>query len=72
MGLLTEVVPPGVHLERALEIAEARGRFPRTMLADRRGVEGIGRDFKEGLALEALRLRHPQQAWRARCALRRR
>src|ERR1700761_4288136 len=36
-GLLTEVVAPGAHLERALQIAEGLARFPqRTMLADRR------------------------------------
>jgi enoyl-CoA hydratase len=55
MGLLTEVVPPGRHLERALEYAEALARFPQeTMLADRRAaIEGIGLSFEEGLALEA-------------------
>src|SRR3954447_25882005 len=55
MGLLNEVVPAGVHLERALEIAEALARFPQdTMLADRRAaIEGIGRPLEEGLALEA-------------------
>jgi enoyl-CoA hydratase len=56
MGLLTEVVPAGGHLARALEIAEALARFPQdTMLADRRAaLEGIGLTFEEGLALEAL------------------
>jgi len=55
IGLLTEVVPEGRHLERALEIAEALARFPQdTMLADRRAaIEGIGLTFAEGLALEA-------------------
>jgi enoyl-CoA hydratase len=55
IGLLTEVVPVGKHLERALEIAEALARFPQeTMLADRRAaIEGIGLTFEEGLALEA-------------------
>jgi enoyl-CoA hydratase/carnithine racemase len=55
IGLLTEVVPAGKHLERALEIAEALARFPQeTMLADRRAaIEGIGLTFEEGLALEA-------------------
>ncbi len=44
MGLLTEVVPPGAHLERALALAEGLSRFPqRTMLADRRAaIEGFG------------------------------
>ena len=55
MGLLTEVVPEGRHLDRALEIAEALARFPQdTMLADRRAaIEGIGLPFSEGMALEA-------------------
>jgi enoyl-CoA hydratase len=55
MGLLTEVVPDGGHLERALEIAEALARFPQdTMLADRRAaIEGIGLPFSEGMELEA-------------------
>lgn len=55
MGLLTEVVPDGRHLDRALEIAEALARFPQdTMLADRRAaIEGIGLPLSEGMALEA-------------------
>jgi enoyl-CoA hydratase/carnithine racemase len=55
MGLLTEVVAPGAHLERALGLAEALGGFPqRTMLADRRAaLEGLGLPLAEGLALEA-------------------
>jgi enoyl-CoA hydratase len=55
IGLLTEVVPPGAHLDRALEIAEALARFPQeTMLADRRAaIEGIGMTFEEGLAHES-------------------
>src|SRR5436309_9299824 len=55
MGLLTEVVPPGAHLERALSLAEGLARFPqRTMLADRRSaIEGFGMPLAEGLALEA-------------------
>ena len=42
MGLVTEVVPRGAHLERALALAEGLARFPqRTMLADRRAaIEG--------------------------------
>jgi enoyl-CoA hydratase len=54
-GLLNEVVPPGRHLERSLEIAEGLARFPqRTMLSDRRAaIEGIGLPFSEGLRLEA-------------------
>ena len=55
MGLLTEIVPEGAHLDRALEIAEALAQFPQmTMLADRRAaIEGIGLTFEEGMQLEA-------------------
>ena len=55
MGLLTEVVAAGAHLERALALAEGLARFPqRTMLADRRAaIEGLGMTLAEGLALEA-------------------
>ena len=55
MGLLTEVVPAGAHMDRALEVAEALARFPQeTMLADRRAaIEGLGLSLDEGLALEA-------------------
>ena len=55
MGLLTEIVPEGSHLDRALEIAEALARFPQeTMLADRRAaIQGIGLTFEEGMRLEA-------------------
>ena len=55
IGLLTEVVPAGKHLDRALEMAEALARFPQeTMLADRRAaIEGLGRTFEDGLRLEA-------------------
>ncbi|GAC1434420.1 MAG: crotonase/enoyl-CoA hydratase family protein [Solirubrobacteraceae bacterium] len=55
IGLLTEVVEPGRHLERALEIAAALARFPQeTMLADRRAaLEGFGLPLEQALALEA-------------------
>jgi enoyl-CoA hydratase len=55
MGLLTEVVPVGQHLTRALEVAEGLAAFPQqTMLADRRAaIEGVGRTLADGLALEA-------------------
>jgi enoyl-CoA hydratase len=55
IGLLTEVVPRGAHLERALSLAEGIAGFPqRTMLADRRAaIEGFGTTLAEGLALEA-------------------
>ena len=54
-GLLTELVAPGEHLERALELAEGLARFPQsTMLADRRAaIEGFGLPLSEALALEA-------------------
>jgi enoyl-CoA hydratase len=55
MGLLTEVVPSGAHVDRALALAEGLASFPqRTMLADRRAaIEGLGMTLAEGLALES-------------------
>jgi enoyl-CoA hydratase len=55
MGLVTEIVPAGRHLERALELAEGLARFPQeTMLADRMAaLEGIGMPFEQGLEREA-------------------
>jgi enoyl-CoA hydratase len=55
MGLITEVVAAGAHLERAIELANNLARFPqRTMLADRRAaIEGLGMTLEEGLALES-------------------
>jgi enoyl-CoA hydratase len=55
MGMVTEVVPAGRHLERALEMAEGLASFPQqTMLADRRAaIEGFGLPLDAGLALEA-------------------
>src|SRR4029079_7532092 len=55
MGLLTEVVPAGQHLPRALEMAEGLAALPQqTMLADRRAaLQGVGLTLAEGLALEA-------------------
>ena len=54
-GLVTEVVAPGRHVERALEIAEALAAFPQeTMLSDRQAVyQGIGAPLAEGLRREA-------------------
>ncbi len=54
IGLVTEVVAPGDHLERALELAERIASFPQeTMLADRRAaIEGLGMPLEEGIALE--------------------
>jgi len=55
IGLLTEVVPEGEHLERALEMAGALARFPQdTMLLDRRAaIEGSTLPLSDGLELEA-------------------
>jgi enoyl-CoA hydratase len=55
MGLLTEIVPAGAHLERALALAQGLAGFPqRTMLADRRAaIEGLGMPLADGLVLEA-------------------
>ena len=54
IGLVNEVVAPGAHLERALELAGTIAAFPQeTMLADRRAaIEGAGLPLAEGLALE--------------------
>ena len=67
MGLVTEVVPPGAHLERALALAEGLARFPQeTMLADRRAaIEGLGLPLAEGLALEAQAARRCSRPARA-------
>jgi enoyl-CoA hydratase len=55
IGLITEVVPPGAHLERALGLAEGLASFPqRTMLADRRAaIDGLGMPLEQALAMEA-------------------
>jgi enoyl-CoA hydratase len=55
MGLVTEIVDDGRHVERALEYAEGLAAFPQeTMLADRRAaIEGFGLTLEEGLKLEA-------------------
>src|SRR6478672_5638788 len=54
-GLVNEVVPEGLHLDRALEVAEGLAGFPQTtMLSDRRAaIEGSGLPLSDGLALEA-------------------
>jgi enoyl-CoA hydratase len=59
MGLVTEVVPAGAHLTRALELAEQLAGFPQeTMLSDRRALlEGLGMPLEQALAHEA-RLGH--------------
>jgi enoyl-CoA hydratase len=54
-GLVNEVVGPGDHLDRALELAEGLSGFPQeTMLSDRRAaLEGLGLPLERALALEA-------------------
>ncbi len=54
VGLVNELVEPGKHLERALELAERIAAFPQeTMLADRRAaIEGFGLPLEQGIALE--------------------
>jgi enoyl-CoA hydratase len=54
IGLVNEVVPPGEHLQRALDLAERIAAFPQeTMLADRRAaIEGFGLPLDQGIALE--------------------
>jgi enoyl-CoA hydratase len=55
IGLVTEVVPHGRHLERTLELAEGLARFPQeTLIADRRAtLAGSGLPLADGLRLEA-------------------
>jgi enoyl-CoA hydratase len=55
IGLVTEVVEPGAHVTRALEMAEGLAGFPQgTLRSDRRALlEGSGLPLAEGLALEA-------------------
>jgi enoyl-CoA hydratase len=54
IGLVNELVEPGRHLERSLELAERLASFPQeTMLSDRRAaIEGVGLSLPDGLALE--------------------
>jgi enoyl-CoA hydratase len=54
IGLVNEVVEPGRHLDRSLEIAELIASFPQeTMLSDRRAtLEGAGLPLADGLTLE--------------------
>jgi enoyl-CoA hydratase len=55
MGLITEVVADGKHLQRALELGDELARFPqRALLADRSAVfAGLGNELSDGLAIEA-------------------
>ena len=68
MGLLTEIVPEGGHLDRALEIAEALARFPQeTMLADRAAaIEGIGMTVRRGDEARGASRARSRSAWRPR------
>jgi enoyl-CoA hydratase len=54
IGLVNELVAPGRHLERSLELAERIASFPQeTMLSDRRAaLEGAALPLAEGLELE--------------------
>jgi enoyl-CoA hydratase len=54
IGLITETVPAGGALARALEMAEGLAAFPQeTLLADRlAAIEGYGLPLAAGLALE--------------------
>lgn len=54
IGLVTELVEPGRHLDRSLELAERIAAFPQeTMLSDRRAaLEGAALPLPEGLELE--------------------
>lgn len=54
IGLVTETVGAGRHLERSLELAETLAGFPQeTMLSDRRAaLEGAGLPLSAGLELE--------------------
>jgi enoyl-CoA hydratase len=55
IGLVSEVVPDGEHLEHALELAGKLASFPQgALLADRRAVlSGLGMPLAEGLDMEA-------------------
>jgi enoyl-CoA hydratase len=55
IGLVNEVVAPGAHVTRALELAEAIAAFPQeTMLSDREAAHAaLGLGIAEGIALEA-------------------
>ena len=55
MGIVAEVVAPGAHVTRALEMAEGLAAFPQqTMCSDRRALlEGAGLPLADGLAHEA-------------------
>jgi enoyl-CoA hydratase len=55
IGLVTEVVPEGTHVRRALELAERIASFPQSTLhSDREAtLKALGLPLAEGLAYEA-------------------
>jgi enoyl-CoA hydratase len=55
MGLVTEVVPVGRYVDRALELADTIAAFPQdTLLSDREAAHAaLGLPLADGLALEA-------------------
>jgi len=55
MGLVSEIVPPGQALRRALEIAQEIAAFPQLCVrSDRQAVyEGLGNRLEKGLRIEA-------------------
>jgi enoyl-CoA hydratase/carnithine racemase len=53
IGLVTEVVPAGEHVARALELAEAIAAFPQDTLRSDREAALAGLPLADGLALEA-------------------
>jgi enoyl-CoA hydratase len=63
IGLVTEVVPAGAHLDRALAVAHGIAAFPQpTLRSDRlAALEGAGLPLEQGLELEARlgRASHP-------------
>ncbi len=55
MGMITEMVPAGMHLQRALQLAEELARLPQPALRVDRlaAIAGLGLPLADGLALEA-------------------
>lgn len=55
MGLVNELVPPGLALRRAMEVAQQIAAFPQLCVkSDRQAVyEGLGNRLEKGLRIEA-------------------
>ena len=55
IALVNEIVEPGRHIERALEVAHLIASHPRhALIADRSAaIEGFGLSLEEGLVVEA-------------------